>query len=369
MAHSLPSTNAARMSFMHASAEQQNKTMVSQKRNRLALGAVAVLVLTLTPIALFSFLVQEPVTQRANLFFDANSLADNAPLSENYPKVGGATKALGSLITAADKIREGTEGGTNWQAKLSEYLPRQLRLAPRHRPAEDLSRPGPPASGASRQRTTARGPFQGAVERRKASTRVDRLRTETSPETYPAECTIVDAETRHEDRRTGAPIHTFGNSRRASSPLQRGIFVPDSVTPRIDQIELRAAAVDGTSGKCVSTHVILPVPRYLEPLIRFDAAMRYLLVADLGARRPFGDALRDELGALRRRQGLGRTATAPADGRDRFAAAVEPSGTRIRRWRGSTRSMEEPGAAPVVAHSRWPIRTGASWRRPRRGWK
>ena len=62
--------------------------------------------------------------------------------------------------------------------------------------------------------------------------------------------------------------------------------MPDSVTPRIDQIELRAAAVDGTPGKCVSTHVILPVPRYLEPLIRFDAAMRYLLVATGGPADP-----------------------------------------------------------------------------------
>ena len=108
--------------FMRASAEQQNKSMVSQKRNRLALAAVAVLVLTLAPIALFSFLVQEPVTQRANLFFDANSLADRAPISENYPQVGGATAALNSLRNAAIKIREGTEGGTTWDAKVSEYF-------------------------------------------------------------------------------------------------------------------------------------------------------------------------------------------------------------------------------------------------------
>ena len=62
--------------------------------------------------------------------------------------------------------------------------------------------------------------------------------------------------------------------------------MPDIATPRIDQIELRAAAVDGTPDKCVSTYVILPVPRYLDPLIRFDAAMRYLLIATGGPAEP-----------------------------------------------------------------------------------
>jgi hypothetical protein len=95
---------------------------------------------------------------------------------------------------------------------------------------------------------------------------------------------LVDTDSGTETKAVGRLF--VGDSRRGNSPLRRGIFVTDSRPTRADEIVLRAAGVDAATGKCVSTHIILPVPRYLEPRILFDSPMRYLLIATQGPADP-----------------------------------------------------------------------------------
>ena len=269
--------------FLSASTKQQNQSVASQKRNRFALAAVGVLVLTLTPIALFSFLVQEPVTRRAGLFFDASSITDQAKISDNYLQVGGAAEALASLLAAAEKIEEGRSPKEGWRANVSEYFLDNFEwLPPIERQKQFLARVAqqaePRVNGELRRVlsnalwVTVDKPQPGSADIT-ANPRVIK----------DARCTVIDADN-IETEFVGRLF--VGSSRRGNSGLQRGIFVTDAKPPRAAQIWLRAAGVDGATGKCVSTHIILPVPRYLKPRILFDAAMRYLLIATEGPSDP-----------------------------------------------------------------------------------
>jgi hypothetical protein len=60
---------------------------------------------------------------------------------------------------------------------------------------------------------------------------------------------------------------------------QRGIFVPESMLTRRDEIVLLAASVDSATSRCSAHARIYSVPKRLNPAILFDALLGYLIVA------------------------------------------------------------------------------------------
>ncbi|MDE2277512.1 MAG: hypothetical protein KGK09_14575, partial [Burkholderiales bacterium] len=106
------------------------------RRNRLLLAALALL---LAPSALFSVLIQAPVTHRAELLFDAGNRANRAPLTPDYPGVGAAAAPLQSLLRAAELIDLARSGQGSTMARVSQALLRALDwIPPVHRQAAFL---------------------------------------------------------------------------------------------------------------------------------------------------------------------------------------------------------------------------------------
>ncbi|MDE2565295.1 MAG: hypothetical protein KGL50_05875, partial [Burkholderiales bacterium] len=107
------------------------------RRNRLLLAALALL---LAPSALFSVLIQAPVTHRAELLFDAGNRANRAPLTPDYAGVGAASAPLQSLLRAAELIDLARSGQGSVMARVSERLLQALDwIPPVHRQAAFLS--------------------------------------------------------------------------------------------------------------------------------------------------------------------------------------------------------------------------------------
>jgi hypothetical protein len=272
--------------FLRASTERRNKSLTSQKRNRFALAAVGVLVLTLAPIATFSFLVQEPVTRRAGFFFDASSIADQAKIADNYLHVGGADQALATLLDAGEKIEDGRSGKGGWRARVSEYFLDNVDfLPPIKRQKEFLARVAqqaePRVNGELRSVLTNALWITADKPAARSADFTPRPR-----EIKDARCTLIDADGSSSKESEAEGRLFVSDSRRGNSALRRGIFVTTNRPPRATEIVLHAAGVERATGRCVSTHIILPVPRYLQPRILFDADMRHLLIATEGPSDP-----------------------------------------------------------------------------------
>jgi hypothetical protein len=236
---------------------------------RLVFGALA---LVLLPAAAYSFFIQGPVTQRAELLFDAGNRANRAPLTPDYAGVGAAALPLHSLLRAAELIDDARTGGGTQMARLSEWLLNTFRwLPPVHRQDQFLS-------GVAAQ---SEPPVNGKL-RHLLSTAV----WHTEPRA--SEVTAMDMPTVMENVACLPGSQEPANAEVLSGRLfvaatrvrdrvqRRAIFVPQLDDTSDTGIALRAATFDATRQRCEYGAVAVPLPRFLQPRLVLDASLRYL---------------------------------------------------------------------------------------------
>ena len=234
------------------------------RRNWLLLGA---LTLTLAPSALFSLLIQGPVTQRAELLFDAGNRANRAALTPAYPGVGAAGAPLDSLLRAAELIDDARTGQSSTMARISEWLLVHLAwIPPVHRQDTFLS-------GVAAQ---AEPPVNGKL-RQLLATALWRTEASTADETVLPPPLVLETScaARGEDAGLGKALtgRLLVAATRGTGPLRRAIFVPAG--GGAGPVVLRGAAFDVGSKTCTFGEIVLSIPQYLDPYVMFDAALRY----------------------------------------------------------------------------------------------
>jgi energy-coupling factor transporter ATP-binding protein EcfA2 len=237
------------------------------RRNWLLLGAATLL---LAPSALFSVLIQGPVTERAELLFDAGNRANRAPLTPDYPGIGAAALPLESLLTAAELIDDARTGRAGAMAQLSERLLTDLAWIPPVRRQDAFlagvaAQAEPPVNGKLRQLLTTAlwaAPPRGADD-------------EALGEPLVMEASCVPATGEGVREALVGRLFVAGGGRSGGASPRRAVFVPRWSGDSDTAIHLRGASYDAQTGQCSFGPIVQPIPLYLDPYIVFDAGLRY----------------------------------------------------------------------------------------------
>ncbi|MBC7484054.1 MAG: hypothetical protein H7337_19630 [Rhizobacter sp.] len=249
---------------------REHSAQASRNFMRNALVGVAVFALPLVFVTLFSTLIQAPVRQSAELFFEARNLADQTPLPDSYPAVGSADSELATLVKAAGLIEQGYAGRKTWTGFNSRSFLR-MTWAPGVQThavflsqAAQVSEPG------------VNGPLRKLLS---AAPWSSKLR----PADLPA-VAVIAPDTRSLDCAVPSPAgpppgkthgKLFLEAAAGDDPQPRGIFVPDG-DPESD-VALHPARLSGND--CIAGEAVWTVPRVLNPQILLDANVRYMAVA------------------------------------------------------------------------------------------
>lgn len=239
------------------------------RRNWLLLGAAT---LVLAPSALFSMLIQGPVTERAELLFDAGNRANRAPLTADYPGIGAAAAPLESLLTAAELIDDARTGRAGVMARVSESLLTNLAWIPPVRRQDAFlsgvaAQAEPPVNGKLRQLLST------ALWRTQPRVAGDESLGE--PTVSHTTCTPGVDETGPREGMAGRVFVAAG--RGASGNLQRrALFVPSLAGDTDVNIVLRGASFDTASQQCTYGAVVQAIPLHLNPYVVVDAGLRYV---------------------------------------------------------------------------------------------
>jgi len=240
--------------------------------------------LLLLPFLGFSVLVQGPVKERAELFFDATALADQARLATVYDSAGDATPALHSLIDAAGKVVDGrSDGGRSgmkqWQYRFSAWV---IGVARRFDVVRAQAQFVDKVAGQSEPRVNGqlRRLLTSALWAGSVPAGVVAVPAPATPR--PRDC-IVIADSG--DGSPPGPVMAQGTlllrGDLQGSAVQRGLFVPDAraLPARAQDVVLLAAVQPPRGADCLATELVLPVPRMFNPWMLFDASTQHLLVA------------------------------------------------------------------------------------------
>ncbi len=246
------------------------------RRNWLLLGGLTLL---LAPSALFSILIQAPVTQRAELLFDAGNRANRAPLTPDYPGVGAAAVPLQSLLRAAELIDLARSGQGTVMARISEWLLEVLDwIPPVHRQDAFLSgvaaQAEPPVNGKLRQLLTS------------AVWQAGPRPTVQTAFAAPAVLDVACAPGAGEHEQVAAlPGRLLVAAGRADDPRpRRAVFVPRFDGVGDSAILLLDASYDVARRQCIFGQSLISIPLYLDPGVIFDAGLRYFAYSAQGER-------------------------------------------------------------------------------------
>jgi len=246
--------------------------------------ATGIAALLLLPFLGFSVLVQTPVKERAELFFDATALADQARLATVYDSAGDATPALHSLIEAASKVVAGRSDGGHrgmkqWQYRFSAWVlgvARQFDVVRAQAQFVDkVAGQSEPRVNGQLRRLLNSALWVGSVPAGAVA-----LAAPASPR--PNDCSVIADSG---DGSPPGPVLAEGTLMlRGDLPgatVQRGLFVPDAkaLPSRASDVVLLAAVQPPRGADCLATELVLPVPRMFNPWLLFDAATQHLLVA------------------------------------------------------------------------------------------
>jgi hypothetical protein len=233
---------------------------------RLVFGGLA---LVLLPAAAYSIFIQGPVTQRAELLFDAGNRANRAALTVDYAGVGAAAAPLASLLRAAELIDDARTGGGTPIARFSEWLLTTLRwLPPVHRQDQFLS--GVAAQSEPQVNGKLRHVLSTAVWHTEPVT-VDGMKP-------PIEIELADCVPGPQEEATSEVLSGrlfIAQSGSSTRVQQRAVFVPKTDAAADTAIALRSATFDSERKRCEYGPVAEPLPRFLKPGMVVDAGLRY----------------------------------------------------------------------------------------------
>jgi hypothetical protein len=259
-------------SFLATSSQRLRDRERKQSRSRISWLALGAATLLLAPSAMFSVLVQAPVTQRAELLFDAGNRANRAPLTPDYPGVGAAAPALESLLRAAELVDDARTGQSFTMARISEWLlDRFSWIGAMRRQRAFLN-------GVAAQ---AEPPVNGKLRQLISSAVWATLpRPEGEPLLAMPETMSLTCEARSSSEpglREPLAGHLYvAPAGGGARPLRRALFVPTWASDRDTAIALRGATYDSATQRCVYDQIVLSVPLYLDPHLLFDAGLRYV---------------------------------------------------------------------------------------------
>jgi hypothetical protein len=233
--------------------------------------AFVALTLVLLPAAAYSVFIQDPVMKRVLLLFDANALADRAPLTPEYAGVGAAAGPLDSLLRAAATLDDARTGGNNAMARLSEWLLNHFAWLPPVRRQDQLltrqlAQAEPSVNGRLRQVLTdavwRTEPPRQASELMEAPLVLDDKSCAPGAEEDPASAAL-----------SGRLF--VAATRLQGGPRRRAIFAPVLEASSETGIALRVATYDVGNKTCEYGAVAFSVPRRLQPKLVMDAGLRY----------------------------------------------------------------------------------------------
>lgn len=249
-----------------------------QRSNRIVLGSVIVLALLLLPPTLFSLLIQGPVIDRAGLLFAAGNRANRAPLTPDYPGVGGAAGTVQSLLRAAALVDLGRTGENSRMAGVSQWLIDRLGWLGPVRSQDNFlkgvaAQAEPPVNGKLRLL------FSGAVWRAAPPAAGD---TPLPLALVKADATCVPSDSSVSRAPASGRLLLTEAPEGGSQVLRRAIFLPVAEGQAQSSVVMRSATVDSSSGQCQFGPIVLSVPLYLKPRVVFDAGLRYFLTSAEG---------------------------------------------------------------------------------------
>jgi hypothetical protein len=282
--------------FLATSIQSQQDQLRHQNRNRLIWAVVAAVVLAAVPLGAFSLLIQLPVTERAQLLFNAGNRANRAALTADYPAVGAASGALGSLLRAAELIDGARTGQGDTFSRLSQRLMDRLGWIP---PVgrQDAFLKGvaaqsePPVNGKLRQLLGAAvwhaGPRPGQRDGggsgagAEVASETEGLLLHQPVLTEGALCTVPDGVTGVLQPRQGRLYHLPVQTG-SQVAQRRAIFMLDTQGQRDAGIVLHSATFDVAKQQCIAGKIVLSIPVFINPYVVFDAGLRYFFYSAEG---------------------------------------------------------------------------------------
>jgi hypothetical protein len=263
-------------SFVQQSQQREAERRNHKLRNRRSGLLLAGLTLALLPSALFSIFIQGPVTERAQLLFDAGSRANRAALTPDQPAVGGAADTLESLLRAAALIEAARTGQGGFMSSASQRLLDWLRWIPPVRRQEAFlhgvaAQAEPPVNGKLRQLLSSALWFAEPRGNEAADTSPTELaRVSCQPGPGAVAFNSVGGPL------SGRLFVSPGAAGGASAAQRRALFLPDSSGSDGD-IVLRGASYAPGSGVCQYGQIVQSIPLFLQPHVVVDRSLRYLV--------------------------------------------------------------------------------------------
>ena len=259
--------------FFRRSNEVLERRIARGRNNARAISALSAVVLVFLLGTAFSLLVQQPVIDRAELYFQAADKANKASLRNAYDQIGGSQIELEALVDAAGKLElarspEGKRYTVSNAVLHGSWSPlKGLRLA---NLLPDAARAiEPPVNGKLRALLTRSVWRTGS-----ASTSVaEMIDDSSSPPRPDVTCNEL----------SGILKPVEGS--RSQDPVKRGVFVStgrlvNSRTSADSRNNLMyAAQVSEADGSCVLGQQLLALPSEREPAVMFDALLGYMLLA------------------------------------------------------------------------------------------
>lgn len=248
----------------------QRSRQARDRNKRLALTGL--LALPLAAVTAFSLMVQQPVTERAQLFFDAARSANGASLQIAYDRIGGGAGELAKLLQAARQLEQARRGEgiafANTADRVLASPPlNQIALSRLLLLAADTVEPA--VNGKLRAQLTR------ALWRTGATPPADRA-LQIDNEAERPEHNLACGQLR------GTLVPAEGN--RSDRYPRRGLFVvkaraeADGERPTDSRNDLLYTAELWRPGQCRLGSQVMAVPGDREPAMLFDASLSHLLL-------------------------------------------------------------------------------------------
>lgn len=341
--------------FLAASMARQGAIARGASRLRWSLRVAVVLALLLLPLGLFSFFVQKPVKDLAELYFDAGDGADRAQVAKSYPSFAVAAGVLRPLIEPAKAIVDTSQGTgramsamSAWAFENSQWLPgvaSQMRFLTKLK-----------SQAEARVNGTLRELLKSALWVGTGEAAAEALLPDLEVKGEQS-CDITDLSGVVVATRKGQLFLRTSNDKAAP---RDAIFVTETMAQQATWLELYGARFSGDD-VCIAGQQIAARPLLVKPVILIDAQLGYVIVStdDQSGGRSAVEVIEIDWNPGQDSKTWGfrsRTVTVHND-----HDAVERARRHVQRWAGS--------AGKVTSMSTWRTPGGWSFRVDDQTWR
>lgn len=261
--------------FLTASRAEQDK--IARRARTMhwrLLGAVG-LALLLLPLGLFSILVQYPVKNLAELYFDVGNGADRAQVAKSYPSFAVAAGVLRPLLEPVKKIVDIGEDEARAMPMMSDWVFENLEslsvVGSQKRFLSKLKSQAEPRVNGKLRELLKSALWIGAAELPAEDQLPDAV---LKPGEVP--CRMTELAGKAEATRKGRLFLRAATRDKATT--QDAIFVTEKTVAEAQWVELYGARLDGEKN-CVADQRIVARPHLVKPAILIDAQLGHVIVS------------------------------------------------------------------------------------------